>query len=401
MPHYRDIRLEMPDAEAMPFWAVGAGESDTEDLANWLRDMGEGVSEDPFDSSIDASWLGATPTAEDAYGNPIVDGGAAPEEPSTGAAEAGANSLRSQRGKFRQREGSGGDTADGCRQGATSGSGAPGSGNYRLTDLRALEAQAIHIFREVAAEFERPTLMFSGGKDSIVMLHVAKKAFWPAPVPFPVLHVDTGRNFGEVLEFRDRHAAEVGVRVVVAKVQDDIDAGRTVEDTTPGATRNRLQTPTLLRAISEGRHDAVFGGARRDEEKARAKERIFSFRDEFGQWDPKSQRPELWNLYNGATTRVSTSGSSRSPTGPSSTCGATSATRASTCPPSTTPTAGRCSSATACSWPSPGTWPRATASRRSRRWCASARWVTPTAPAASSPAPRRSTWSSPRWRAPG
>ena len=141
--------------------------------------------------------------------------------------------------------------------------------------------------------------MFSGGKDSIVMLHLAAKAFWPAPVPFPVLHVDTGRNFDEVLEFRDRHAASLGVRVVVAKVQDDIDAGRTLEDTSPGATRNRLQTPTLLRAIAEGRHDAVFGGARRDEEKARAKERIFSFRDEFGQWDPKSQRPELWNLYNG------------------------------------------------------------------------------------------------------
>ena len=150
----------------------------------------------------------------------------------------------------------------------------------------------------MAAEFERPTLLFSGGKDSIVMLHLARKAFWPAPVPFPVLHVDTGRNFDEVLEFRDRHTAELGVRLVVAKVQDDIDAGRTVEDTSPGATRNRLQTPTLLRAIAEGRHDAVFGGARRDEEKARAKERIFSFRDEFGQWDPKNQRPELWNLYN-------------------------------------------------------------------------------------------------------
>jgi sulfate adenylyltransferase subunit 2 len=141
-------------------------------------------------------------------------------------------------------------------------------------------------------------LLFSGGKDSIVMLHLAKKAFWPAPVPFPVLHVDTGRNFDEVLEFRDRHTAALGVRLEVAKVQDDIDAGRTVEDTSPGATRNRLQTPTLLRAIKEGRHDAVFGGARRDEEKARAKERIFSFRDEFGQWDPKNQRPELWNLYN-------------------------------------------------------------------------------------------------------
>lgn len=182
--------------------------------------------------------------------------------------------------------------------GGQDGSAHAGSGNYRLSHLRALEAQAIHIFREVAAEFERPTLMFSGGKDSIIMLHVAKKAFWPAPVPFPVLHIDTGRNFEEVLEFRDRHASAVGVRVVVAKVQDDIDAGRTVEDTSPGATRNRLQTPTLLRAIAEGRHDAVFGGARRDEEKARAKERIFSFRDEFGQWDPKTQRPELWNLYN-------------------------------------------------------------------------------------------------------
>jgi sulfate adenylyltransferase subunit 2 len=179
---------------------------------------------------------------------------------------------------------------DGAPQGAT--------GLYRLSHLDALEAHAVHVFREVAAEFERPVLLFSGGKDSIVMLHLAKKAFWPAPVPFPVLHIDTGRNFEEVLEFRDRHSAAVGVRVVVAKVQDDIDAGRTVEDTSSGATRNRLQTPTLLRAIREGGYDAVFGGARRDEEKARAKERIFSFRDEFGQWDPKNQRPELWNLYN-------------------------------------------------------------------------------------------------------
>ncbi len=175
--------------------------------------------------------------------------------------------------------------------------GGPHSG-YRLTHLRALEAQSVHIFREVAAEFERPVLLFSGGKDSIVMLHLARKAFWPAPIPFPVLHVDTGRNFAEVLEFRDRYAAALGVKVLVAYVQDDIDAGRTVEDPSPRATRNRLQTPTLLRAIREGRHDAVFGGARRDEEKARAKERIFSFRDEYGQWDPKNQRPELWNLYN-------------------------------------------------------------------------------------------------------
>ncbi len=169
---------------------------------------------------------------------------------------------------------------------------------YRLSHLRALEAQSIHIFREVAAEFERPVLLFSGGKDSIVMLHLARKAFWPAPIPFPVLHVDTGRNFPEVLEFRDRYAGALGVKVLVAYVQDDIDAGRSVEDTSPRATRNRLQTPTLLRAIREGKHDAVFGGARRDEEKARAKERIFSFRDEYGQWDPKNQRPELWNLYN-------------------------------------------------------------------------------------------------------
>jgi sulfate adenylyltransferase subunit 2 len=175
----------------------------------------------------------------------------------------------------------------------------PQAGNYRLTHLRALEAQAIHIFREVAAEFERPVLLFSGGKDSIVMLHLAKKAFWPAPIPFPVMHVDTGRNFAEVLAFRDRHVAELGVSLVVAKVQDDIDAGLTIEDAAPRATRNRLQTPTLLRAIRDGRYDAVFGGARRDEEKARAKERIFSFRDGFGQWDPKNQRPELWNLYNG------------------------------------------------------------------------------------------------------
>jgi sulfate adenylyltransferase subunit 2 len=179
---------------------------------------------------------------------------------------------------------------DGADGGAHSG--------YRLTQLRALEAQSIHIIREVAAEFERPVLLFSGGKDSIVMLHLARKAFWPAPIPFPVLHIDTGRNFAEVLEFRDRYAAALGVKVIVAYVQDDIDAGRTIEDASPRATRNRLQTPTLLRAIREGRHDAVFGGARRDEEKARAKERIFSFRDEYGQWDPKNQRPELWNLYN-------------------------------------------------------------------------------------------------------
>ena len=171
---------------------------------------------------------------------------------------------------------------------------------YELTHLRALEAEAVHIFREVAASFERPVLLFSGGKDSVVMLHVAARAFWPAPLPFPVMHVDTGHNLPEVIDFRDRTVARLGVRLEVASVQDDIDAGRVAEDSGPKASRNRLQTVTLLRAIREHRFDAVFGGARRDEEKARAKERVFSFRDEFGQWDPKNQRPELWNLYNGS-----------------------------------------------------------------------------------------------------
>jgi len=161
-----------------------------------------------------------------------------------------------------------------------------------------LEAEAVHVMREVAAEFERPALLFSGGKDSIVMLALAEKAFWPARIPFPVMHVDTGHNFPEVLEFRDRRAAELGVRLVVASVQESIDAGRVVEETGRHASRNRLQTVTLLDAIEEHRFDALFGGARRDEEKARAKERVFSFRDEFGQWDPKNQRPELWSVYN-------------------------------------------------------------------------------------------------------
>jgi sulfate adenylyltransferase subunit 2 len=170
---------------------------------------------------------------------------------------------------------------------------------YELSHLRALEAEAIHIVREVAAEFERPVLLFSGGKDSVVMLHVALKAFAPARLPFPVMHVDTGHNFDEVIEYRDRVVERHGLRLVVASVQDDIDAGRVIEETGHRASRNRLQTTTLLRAIEEHRFDAVFGGARRDEEKARAKERVFSFRDDFGQWDPKNQRPELWNLYNG------------------------------------------------------------------------------------------------------
>ncbi len=170
---------------------------------------------------------------------------------------------------------------------------------YEMSHLEKLEAEAVHIFREVAATIEKPALLFSGGKDSVVMLHIAVKAFWPAPVPFPVMHVDTGENFDEVLEFRDRTVEKYGLRLIVAKVQDDIDAGRSVEDTGPRATRNRLQTVTLLRGINENKFGAVFGGARRDEEKARAKERVFSFRDEFGQWDPRNQRPELWSHYNG------------------------------------------------------------------------------------------------------
>ena len=170
--------------------------------------------------------------------------------------------------------------------------------DYQLSQLDVLEAEAIHVMREVAAEFERPVLLFSGGKDSVVMLALAEKAFWPARIPFPVMHVDTGHNFSEVLEFRDRRVAELGVRLVVASVQESIDAGRVAEETGRHASRNRLQTVTLLDAIEEHRFDALFGGARRDEEKARAKERVFSFRDEFGQWDPKNQRPELWNLYN-------------------------------------------------------------------------------------------------------
>jgi len=168
-----------------------------------------------------------------------------------------------------------------------------------LSHLQELEAESIHIFREVAAEFEKPVLLFSGGKDSIVMARLAEKAFWPARIPFPLMHVDTGHNFQEVLDYRDRRVEELGVSLVVASVQDSIDQGRVVEETGPRASRNRLQTTTLLDAIQEHQFDAVFGGGRRDEEKARAKERVYSFRDDFGQWDPKNQRPELWNLYNG------------------------------------------------------------------------------------------------------
>src|SRR6476469_7309295 len=174
---------------------------------------------------------------------------------------------------------------------------------YHLPHLRTLEAEAVHVMREVAAEFERPVLLFSGGKDSIVLLRLAEKAFRPAPFPFPVMHVDTGHNFPEAIEFRDRRIAELGERLIVASVEDSIRSGRVVEQTGPRASRNALQTVTLLDAIAEHGFDAAFGGARRDEERARAKERILSFRDDFGGWDPKAQRPELWNLYNARVRR--------------------------------------------------------------------------------------------------
>jgi sulfate adenylyltransferase subunit 2 len=172
---------------------------------------------------------------------------------------------------------------------------------YRFSHLDALEAESIFIMREVAAESARPVLLFSGGKDSIVMLRLAEKAFWPAAVPFPVMHVDTGHNFAEVLDYRDRRIAELGLNLIVASVPEALANGLVREPT--GGSRNRIQTPVLLDAIEKHRFDAIFGGARRDEEKARAKERVFSFRDEFGQWDPRNQRPELWSLYNARTHR--------------------------------------------------------------------------------------------------
>ncbi len=171
--------------------------------------------------------------------------------------------------------------------------------DYSITHLRELEAEAIYVIREVGAQFEKPALLFSGGKDSIVMYHLARKAFWPQLVPFPCLHIDTGHNFEETLEFRDRLMESTGGRVIVALVQDSIDAGKVVEETGVNASRNVLQTTTLLDAIEEHKFDAALGGGRRDEEKARAKERFFSHRDDFGQWDPKNQRPELWNIFNG------------------------------------------------------------------------------------------------------
>lgn len=171
--------------------------------------------------------------------------------------------------------------------------------SYRLTHLKQLEAEAIFIMREVASQFDKPVLLFSGGKDSICMVRLAQKAFWPAKLPFPLMHIDTGHNFPETIEFRDSLVKEIGAKLIVASVQESIDKGRVVEEKGPNASRNALQTTTLLDAIEEHQFDAAFGGARRDEEKARAKERFFSHRDEFGQWNPRNQRPELWNLFNG------------------------------------------------------------------------------------------------------
>jgi len=170
---------------------------------------------------------------------------------------------------------------------------------YRLTHLKHLEAEAIFVIREVAAQFEKPVLLFSGGKDSIVMAHIARKAFWPARTPFPMMHIDTGHNFPETIAYRDQFMHDIGAELIVKHVQDSIDQGRVAEEKGPRASRNKLQTITLLDGLEEGQYDAAMGGARRDEEKARAKERFFSHRDEFGQWDPKNQRPELWNLFNG------------------------------------------------------------------------------------------------------
>ena len=171
--------------------------------------------------------------------------------------------------------------------------------NYTITHLKQLESEAIFILRETAAQFEKPVLLFSGGKDSIVMAHLAKKAFWPAKLPFQLMHVDTGHNFPETMEFRDRYVAELGAELIVASVQKSIDEGKVIEEKGPRASRNGLQTVALLDSIEENKFDAALGGGRRDEEKARAKERFFSHRDEFGQWDPKNQRPELWNIFNG------------------------------------------------------------------------------------------------------
>ena len=248
--------------------------------------------------------------------------------------------------------------------------------SLEIRHLRALESEALHVIREVAAELERGVLLFSGGKDSAVLLHLARKAFWPAALPFPVMHVDTGHNFDEVIRYRDRLVEELSAELIVASVQESIDHGRVVEETGPRASRNRLQSVTLLDAIERHGFKAAFGGARRDEERARAKERILSFRDDFGQWDPKRQRPELWNLYNGFVkpgehvrvfplsnwTELDVWQYVRE--------------EDSSCPRSTSPTCARCSSATGCSTPCRRSSSCCPTSGRSRSRCASERSAT-------------------------
>ncbi|HSO14827.1 MAG TPA: sulfate adenylyltransferase subunit CysD [Arthrobacter sp.] len=240
-------------------------------------------------------------SAADAAPAPSLDGNAASSMPSSSGSGSGLPNAR------KLASGPSADASD-ATPGAASAAAALGSGRLsspaqrtaRLSSLDTLESEAIHIIREVVAEFEKPALLFSGGKDSVVMLHLATKAFWPGKVPFPVLHVDTGHNFPEVIEFRDRTVERLGLKLVVGSVQEFIDSGELAERA--DGTRNPLQTVPLLDAIQRNKFDAVFGGGRRDEDKARAKERILSLRDEFGQWDPRNQRPELWNLYNGRHT---------------------------------------------------------------------------------------------------
>src|SRR4051812_28010583 len=242
-----------------------------------------------------------------------------------------------------------------------------------LSQLEALEAEAVYLMREVAAEFERPVLLFSGGKDSIVLLRLAEKAFRPAPFPCPILHVDTGHNFAEVLEFRDRRVAELGEQLIVARVQDSIDAGRVDED---GPSRNRLQTVTLLDALTEHRFDAAFGGARRDEERARAKERVLSFRDELGQWEPRNQRPEVWELFNTVVRRGESVRAFPISNWTELDVWRYIEAEAWRCRRSTTRTSERCSSATGCCSRCPSTRRRPPAPRCSPSACATAPWAT-------------------------
>ena len=246
--------------------------------------------------------------------------------------------------------------------------------DYRLSQLDQLEAESIHIFREVAAEFEKPVLMFSGGKDSIVMMRLAEKAFYPAKIPFPVLQVDTGYDFPEVLSTRDNWVNRLGVRLIVASVEQALADGIVVDD---GKTsRNRHQIGTLLNAIEENGFTAAFGGGRRDEEKARAKERVYSHRDEFGQWDPKMQRPELWNLYNGRIHEGEHMRIFPISNWTDSTSGTTSAARASRSRRSTSPTSAGCSSATACCSPRASTTRAARARSPRSAPSGSAPWAT-------------------------